>query len=50
VPPDPEVADVPSRGERLLWLLRHLHREFNIIDQSRRKSAFRKPPAPGMAP
>lgn len=38
-------------GERLLWLLRHhLHREFNIIDQSRRKPAFRKPPAPGTAP
>jgi restriction system protein len=38
-------------GERLLWLLRHhLHREFNIIDQSRRKPAFRKPPGPGAAP
>jgi len=39
-------------GERLLWLLRHhLHREFNIIDQSRRKPAFRKPPGPaGTAP
>ena len=35
-------------GERLLWLLRHhLHREFNIIDQSRRKPPFRKPPGPG---
>lgn len=38
-------------GERLLWLLRHhLHREFNIIDQSRRKPPFRKPPRPGAAP
>ena len=38
-------------GERLLWLLRHhLHREFNIIDQSRRKPPFRKPPGPGTAP
>ena len=38
-------------GERLLWLLRHhLHREFNIIDQSRRKPPFRKPPRPGTAP
>jgi restriction system protein len=38
-------------GERLLWLLRHhLHREFNIIDQSRRKPTFRKPPRPGAAP
>ncbi len=38
-------------GERLLWLLRHhLHREFNIIDQSRRKAPFRKPPGPATAP
>lgn len=38
-------------GERLLWLLRHhLHREFNITDQSRRKPPFRKPPGPGTAP
>jgi restriction system protein len=38
-------------GERLLWLLRHhIHREFNIIDQSRRKPPFRKPPRPGAAP
>jgi restriction system protein len=38
-------------GERLLWLLRHhLHREFNIIDQSRRTPPFRKPPGPGTAP
>lgn len=38
-------------GERLLWLLRHhLHREFNIIDQSRRKPPFKKPPRPGTAP
>jgi restriction system protein len=38
-------------GERLLWLLRHhLHSEFNIIDQSRRKPPFRKPPRPGTAP
>jgi restriction system protein len=37
-------------GERLLWLLRHhLHREFNIIDHSRRKPPFRKPPRPGSA-
>jgi restriction system protein len=35
-------------GERLLWLLRHhLHREFTIIDQSRRKPPFNKPPQPG---
>ena len=32
-------------GERLLWLLRHhLHREFNIIDQSRRQPPFKRPP------
>ena len=38
-------------GEHLLWLLRHhLHREFNIIDQSRRKPPFRKPPRPRTAP
>jgi restriction system protein len=38
-------------GERLLWLLRnHLHREFDIIDQSRRRPPFRKPPGPGTAP
>jgi len=38
-------------GEHLLWLLRHhLHREFNIIDQSRRKPPFGKPPGPGTAP
>jgi restriction system protein len=38
-------------GEHLLWLLRHhLHREFNIIDQSRGKPPFRKPPRPGAAP
>jgi restriction system protein len=38
-------------GERLLWLLRHhLHREFNIIDESRRTPPFRKPPGPGTAP
>jgi len=38
-------------GERLLWLLRHhLHREFTIIDQSRRKPPFRKPPRPGATP
>jgi restriction system protein len=38
-------------GERLLWLLRHhLHREFNIIDQSRRTPPFKKPPRPGAAP
>lgn len=38
-------------GERLLWLLRHhLHREFNIIDQSRRQPPFRKPPRPSAAP
>jgi restriction system protein len=37
-------------GERLLWLLRHhLHREFNIIDQSRRNPPLRKPPGPGTA-
>lgn len=37
-------------GERLLWLLRHhLHREFNIIDQARRKPPIRKPPSPGTA-
>ena len=37
-------------GERLLWLLRHhLHREFNIIDQSRRKPSFGKPPGLGNA-
>jgi restriction system protein len=35
-------------GERLLWLLRHhLHREFTIIDQSRRKPPFKMPPQPG---
>ena len=38
-------------GERLLWLLRHLlHRDFNIIDQSRRKPPFRKLPGPATAP
>jgi restriction system protein len=38
-------------GERLLWLLRHhLHREFNIIDQSRGKPRFNNPPRPGTAP
>jgi restriction endonuclease Mrr len=35
-------------GEHLLWLLRnHLRREFTIIDQSRRKPPFNKPPQPG---
>jgi restriction system protein len=34
-------------GEHLLWLLRnHLHREFTIIDQSRRKPPFKTPPQP----
>lgn len=38
-------------GEHLLWLLRrHLHREFNIIDQTRRKPLLRKPPNPGPTP
>ena len=38
-------------GEHLLWmLLHHLHREFKIIDQSRRKPPIRKPPAPGTTP
>jgi restriction system protein len=38
-------------GERLLWLLRHhLHREFNIIDQARRKPPIRTPPSPSIAP
>ena len=37
-------------GERLLWLLRqHLHREYNIIDHSRRKPPFRRPPGTGTA-
>jgi restriction system protein len=37
-------------GERLLWLLRHhLHREFTIIDQSRRRPPFRMPRQPGTA-
>ena len=31
--------------ERLLWLLRHhLHREFNVIDQERRKPPIKIPP------
>jgi restriction system protein len=38
-------------GERLLWLLRHhLNREFNIIDQARRKPPIRRPPNPGSKP
>ncbi len=38
-------------GERLLWLLRHhLHREFNIIDQSRRQPPFKKRPRLGTDP
>ena len=37
-------------GEHLLWLLRHhLHREFNITDQSRRQPPLRKPPRPRAA-
>ena len=37
-------------GEHLLWLLRHhLHREFNIIDQTRRDPPIRKPPSPSTA-
>jgi restriction system protein len=37
-------------GERLLWLLRHhLHREYDIIDTSRRTPPFRQPPEPGTA-
>jgi len=37
-------------GERLLWLLRHhLHRDYNIIDQSRRKPPFRQAPGAGTA-
>ena len=37
-------------GEHLIWLLRHhLHREFTITDQTRRKPQFRKPPGPGAA-
>jgi hypothetical protein len=32
-------------GERLLWVLRHhLHREYTIVDQSRRKPPFKRPP------
>ena len=35
-------------GERLLWLLRHhLHQEFTIIDHSRRRPPFKKPPGLG---
>lgn len=38
-------------GEHLLWLLRHhLHREYNIIDQSHRKPSFKKPPGPSTVP
>jgi restriction system protein len=37
-------------GERLLWLLRHhLHREFNIIDQARRKPPIKRPPSSSTA-
>jgi restriction endonuclease Mrr len=35
-------------GEGLLWLLRHhLHREYTIIDQARRKPPIKNPPSTG---
>jgi restriction system protein len=37
-------------GERLLWLLlHHLHREYTIIDQGRRKPPIKNPPDAGPA-
>lgn len=32
-------------GERLLWLLRqHLHREYNVVDDERRRAPIKRPP------